>query len=70
MGITAKLFIVVVIVVAVAVAVAVVVVVVFVVVEYHFNYINIIVELDVATVARFILFFTVLSQRTCLKPWF
>ena len=40
------------------------------IVKYHFNCINIIVELDVATVARFVLFFTVFSQRTCLKPWF
>ena len=40
------------------------------VVEYPFIFINIIVELDVATVARFILFFTVLSQLMCLKPLF
>ena len=41
-----------------------------VVVEYPIIYIYIIVELDVGTVARFILFFTVLSQLMCLKPWF
>ena len=46
------------------------IVVVVVVVEYPIIYIYIIVELHVATVARFVLFFTVFSQRTCLKPWF
>ena len=50
--------------------IVVVVVVVVVVVEYPIIYIYIIVELYVATVARFVLFFTVFSQRTCLKPWF
>ena len=48
----------------------IIVVVVVVVVEYPIIYIYIIVELYVATVARFVLFFTVFSQRTCLKPWF
>ena len=59
-----------VVVVVVGVGVGVGVVVVAAVVEYHSNCINIIVELDDLTGARFILFFTVLSQRTCLKPWF
>ena len=45
-------------------------IIVVVVVEYPIIYIYIIVELYVATVARFVLFFTVFSQRTCLKPWF
>ena len=47
-----------------------VVVVVVVVVEYPILFIYIIVELDDLTGARFVLFFTVFSQRTCLKPWF
>ena len=48
----------------------VVVVVVVVVVEYPILFIYIIVGLDGLAGARFILFFTVLSQRTCSKPWF
>ena len=50
--------------------VVLVVVVAATVVEYHSNCINIIVELDDLTGARFVLFFTVFSQRTCSKPWF
>ena len=53
---------------AVAVAVAVVVVAI----EYNINYIyiHIIVGADVSRHAEFLLFFTVLSQLMCLKPWF
>ena len=45
-------------------------VVVVVVVEYPILFIYIIVELDDLTGARFVLFFTVFSQRTCSKPLF
>ena len=56
--------------VVVVVVVAVVFLIFVVVVEYPILFIYIIVELDDLAGARFILFFTVLSQRMCLKPLF